>query len=194
MDFSEGPEIADLRAAVGAITDRFGGEYYARKAEAREPVTELWRALGEHGYIGINIPEEYGGGGAGLTELAVVCEESAAHGCPLLLMLVSSGVSGELITRFGTEEQRKTWLPRMASGEGKVVFAITEPDAGSNTHRLSTTASRDGGGYLLRGQKHYISGVDEADAILVVARTGTGGDGQARLSDGDRRRACYGRP
>ena len=182
MDFSESPEIADLRAAVGAITGRFGGDYYARKAEAREPVTELWRALGEHGYIGINIPEEYGGGGAGLTELAVVCEESAAHGCPLLLMLVSSGVSGELITRFGTEEQRKTWLPRMASGEGKVVFAITEPDAGSNTHRLSTTASRDGGGYLLRGQKHYISGVDEADAILVVARTGTGGDGQARLS------------
>ena len=175
MDFSEGPEIADLRAAVGAITDRFGGEYYARKAEAREPVTELWQALGEHGYIGINIPEAYGGGGAGLAELAVVCEETAAHGCPLLLMLVSSGVSGELIARFGTEEQRKTWLPRMASGQGKVVFAITEPDAGSNTHRLSTTASRDGGGYVLRGQKYYISGVDEADAILVAARTGTGG-------------------
>lgn len=182
MDFSESTELADLRAAVGAITDRFGGDYYARKAEAREPTTEVWRTLGAHGYIGINIPEVYGGGGAGLTELAVVCEESAAHGCPLLLLLVSSAVCGELIAAYGTEEQRKTWLPRMAAGEGKVVFAITEPDAGSNTHRLATTARRDGSHYLLRGQKHYISGVDEADAVLVVARTGTGEGGGAQLS------------
>ena len=182
MDFSESTETTDLRAAVGALTDRFGGEYYARKAEAREPTTEFWRALGAHGYIGINIPETYGGGGAGLAELAVVCEESAAHGCPLLLLLVSSAVSGELIATYGSDEQRKTWLPRMATGEGKVVFAITEPDAGSNTHRLATTARRDGSHYVLRGQKHYISGVDEADAILVVARTGTDDRGQARLS------------
>jgi alkylation response protein AidB-like acyl-CoA dehydrogenase len=182
MDFSESPELADLRAAVGAITDQFGGEYYARKAEAREPTTELWRALGEHGYIGINIPEAYGGGGAGLTELVAVCEETAAHGCPLLLLLVSSAISGEVIATYGTEEQRKTWLPRLATGEGKVVFAITEPDAGSNTHKLATTATRDGDHYVLRGTKYYISGVDEADAILVVTRTGTDERGRARLS------------
>ena len=187
MDFSENPELADLRAAVGAITDQFGGEYYARKAEAREPTTELWRALGEHGYIGINIPEAYGGGGAGLTELVAVCEETAAHGCPLLLLLVSSAISGEVIATYGTVEQRKTWLPRLATGEGKVVFAITEPDAGSNTHKLATTAARDGDEWVLRGTKYYISGVDEADAVLVVARTGpekasTGDRGRARLS------------
>ncbi|HEY4463803.1 MAG TPA: acyl-CoA dehydrogenase family protein [Streptosporangiaceae bacterium] len=182
VDFSDSPELADLRAAVGAITDRFGGDYYARKAEAREPTTELWRALGEHGYIGINIPEAYGGGGAGLTELVAVCEETAAHGCPLLLLLVSSAISGEVISAYGTEEQRKTWLPRLATGESKVVFAITEPDAGSNTHKLATTATRDGGHYVLRGTKHYISGVDEADAILVVTRTGTDERGRARLS------------
>ena len=179
---SERPELAELRAAVGAITDRFGGEYYARKAEAREPTTELWQALGQHGYIGINIPEEYGGGGAGLTELAAVCEEVAGHGCPLLLLLVSSAISGEVIATYGSQEQRKTWLPRLATGEGKVVFAITEPEAGSNTHKLATTATRDGGHYVLRGQKYYISGVDEADAILVVARTGTDARGRAELS------------
>jgi alkylation response protein AidB-like acyl-CoA dehydrogenase len=182
MDFSESPELADLRAAVGAITDRFGGEYYTRKAEAREPTTELWRALGEHGYIGINIPEAYGGGGAGLTELVAVCEETAAHGCPLLLLLVSSAISGEVIATYGTEEQRKAWLPRLATGEGKVVFAITEPDAGSNTHKLATTATRDGDHYVLRGTKYYISGVDEADAVLVVTKTGTDERGRARLS------------
>jgi alkylation response protein AidB-like acyl-CoA dehydrogenase len=173
MDFSEAEEHRALREAVGAITDGFGGGYFAARAEARAPTTELWQALGRHGYIGINIPGEYGGGGAGLSELAIVCEESAAHGCPLLLLLVSSAISGEMIASYGTDQQRKEWLPRLATGEGKVVFAITEPDAGSNTHRLSTTAARDGDAYVLHGQKYYISGADEADAILVVARTGT---------------------
>jgi alkylation response protein AidB-like acyl-CoA dehydrogenase len=172
MDFRPDEDHAALRAAVAAITARFGGAYYAAKAEAREPTTELWRMLGDHGFIGINIPEEYGGGGAGLTELAIVCEEVAAQGCPLLLLLVSSAISGEVITRFGSEAQRKDWLPGLASGERKIVFAITEPDAGSNTHRLSTTATRDGEDWVLRGQKYYISGVDEAEAILLVARTG----------------------
>jgi alkylation response protein AidB-like acyl-CoA dehydrogenase len=184
MDFHDTAEHRALREAVGSITADFGGGYFARKAEAREPTTELWQALGEHGFIGINVPEAYGGGGAGLVELAIVCEESAAQGCPLLLLLVSSAISGEVISTYGTEEQRKEWLPRLASGQGKVVFAITEPDAGSNTHKLSTTATRDGGvGYVLSGQKYYISGVDEADAILVVAKTGVDGEtGNAQLS------------
>jgi alkylation response protein AidB-like acyl-CoA dehydrogenase len=183
MDFTQNPDHTDLRAAVAAITDRFGADYYTRRAEAREPTTELWRALGQSGFIGVNIPDAYGGGGAGLAELTIVCEESAAHGCPLLLLLVSSAISGEVIATYGSDQQRKEWLPRLATGEGKVVFAITEPDAGSNTHRLSTTATRHGDGYLLRGQKYYISGVDEADAILVVARTGTDErTGNARLS------------
>jgi alkylation response protein AidB-like acyl-CoA dehydrogenase len=183
MDFTPNPDHAALRAAVAAITAKFGGEYYARKAEAREPTTELWRLLGEHGFIGINIPEAYGGGGAGLTELAIVCEEVAAQGCPLLLLLVSSAISGEVIATFGDEEQRRRWLPRLATGESKIVFAITEPEAGSNSHRMATTATRDGDHYVLSGQKYYISGVDEAEAVLVVARTGTDEQtGKARLS------------
>jgi alkylation response protein AidB-like acyl-CoA dehydrogenase len=127
--------------------------------------------LAQHGFIGINLPEEYGGGGAGMSELAIVCEETAAHGCPLLLLLVSSAISGELLTRYGTEEQRREWLPRMACGDTKVAFAITEPDAGSNTRQITTTATRDGDDYLLNGTKYYISGVDEAGALIVVARS-----------------------
>ena len=173
MDFAVTEEHLALRGAVAKIAADFGGSYYARKAEAREFTSELWEALGRYGYLGVSIPEEYGGGGAGLAELAIVCEESAAQGCPLLLMIVSCAISAEVIAEYGTEEQRSTWLPGLADGTTKVVFAITEPDAGSNTHRLTTTAVRDGSGYRLNGQKYYISGVDEADAVLVVARTGT---------------------
>jgi alkylation response protein AidB-like acyl-CoA dehydrogenase len=184
MDFAVSEEHRALRGAVAKIAADFGPSYYARKAEAREFPTELWQALGGYGYLGVSIPEAYGGGGAGLTELAIVCEESAAQGCPLLLMIVSCAISAEVIAAYGTEEQRRAWLPGLADGQKKVVFAITEPDAGSNTHRLSTTAVRDGDDYLLRGQKYYISGVNEADAILVVARTGTDevtGDAQLSL-------------
>ena len=182
MDFAVTEEHRALRDAVAGIAAEFGGGYYTRKAEAREPTSELWTALGKQGYLGVNIAEEYGGGGAGLTELAIVCEETAAQGCPLLLLLVSSAISAEVIGAYGTPAQRERWLPRLAGGEGKIVFAITEPGAGSNTHRLATTAVRDGDEYLLSGQKYYISGVNEADAILVVARTGTDPGGKATLS------------
>ena len=182
MDFGIPDEHRALRTAVADVAAGFGNDYYTRKAEAREFTAELWAALGKLGYLGVNVAEEYGGGGAGLAELAIVCEETGAQGCPLLLLLVSSAISGEVIGAYGTPEQRERWLPRLASGEGRIVFAITEPDAGSNTHRLATTAVRDGDQYVLRGQKYYISGVDEADAILVVARTGTDPEGRAALS------------
>jgi alkylation response protein AidB-like acyl-CoA dehydrogenase len=122
--------------------------------------------------------EEYGGGGGGLVELAIVCEEIANQGTPLLLLLVSAAISAEVIGEFGSPELRKEWLPGLANGRTKVVFAITEPNAGSNTHRLATTATRDGDGWVLRGTKHYISGVDEAAALMVVARSGRGADGR----------------
>lgn len=153
MGFAESDEHRDLRAAVGAIASRFGGVYYVERAAAHEPCTELWAALGAAGFIGVNVPEEHGGGGGGLVELAIVCEEIAAQGTPLLLLLVSAAISAEMIAEFGSPEQREKWLPGLASGATKVVFAITEPEAGSNTHRLATTAVRDGGDWLLRGTK-----------------------------------------
>jgi alkylation response protein AidB-like acyl-CoA dehydrogenase len=172
VDFAESEEHRALRAAVAEIAKDFGPRYYAQHAAERRPCDELWAALGKAGFIGVNIPSSYGGGGGGLTELAIVCEEIAAAGTPLLLLLVSAAISAEMIAEFGTEVQRTTWLPGLADGTAKMVFAITEPDAGSNTLRLSTTATRDDQDWVLTGTKYYISGVDEAEALLVVARTG----------------------
>jgi alkylation response protein AidB-like acyl-CoA dehydrogenase len=124
------------------------------------------------------VPEEYGGGGHGILELAIVAEELSAAGCPLLLIVVSPAICATVIARSGTTEQKERWLPGLAGGTLKMAFAITEPDAGSNSHKLSTIATRDGSDWVLSGRKTYISGVDEADAVLVVgraedARTGT---------------------
>ncbi|MEO6469327.1 MAG: acyl-CoA dehydrogenase family protein [Acidimicrobiia bacterium] len=182
MDFAESPEHEMLRAAVRDVAATFGHEYYAEKVRTGERATELWDAIGELGFLGVHLPEEYGGGGAGMVELAIVCEELAAQGCPLLLILVSPAICGELIATFGTVAQKDRWLRPMAEG-AKMVFAITEPDAGSNSHNIATTATRDGDVYRLNGSKTYISGVDEADSMVVVTRTSTDPDsGRARLS------------
>jgi alkylation response protein AidB-like acyl-CoA dehydrogenase len=182
VEFTENEAHTQLRDSVAKLVARWGHQYYAEMARNDGRLEEPWQALADHGYLAVNLPQAYGGGGAGISELAVVCEEVAAQGCPLLLMLVSCAISGELITRFGTDAQRQAWLPRLVAGE-KMVFAITEPDAGSNSHRISTTATRHQDVWQLSGTKYYISGVDEAAAILVVARTGTDGEtGRAQLS------------
>jgi len=173
VSFTETPEQALLREAVGKIASRYGHDWYVAKARADERPVELWDELARNGYLGVNLPEAYGGGGMGITELALVLEEITAAGCPLFIIIVSPAICGTVLAKFGSEELQARWLPGLCAGTVKMAFAITEPDAGSNTHRLSTTARRDGDVYRLNGQKYYISGVDEADAVLVVARTGT---------------------
>jgi alkylation response protein AidB-like acyl-CoA dehydrogenase len=180
MDFTYTPEQQQLRAAVAALGGRYGHRYFVGKAKSGGHTTELWTEAGRLGYLGVSLPEAYGGGGGGITELAIVCEELAAAGCPLLLLVVSPAIAGTIITRHGTEAQRKQYLPGLADGSLKIVFAITEPEAGSNFHRLGTVATRDGDGWLLNGRKCFISGVDEADHILVVARTDDGGGNRLR--------------
>ncbi|MGW4464528.1 acyl-CoA dehydrogenase family protein [Micromonospora sp. NPDC004704] len=171
MDFDLTSEQEQLRDAVRALGRRYGHEYYVKKAKAGEHTTELWQEAGRLGYLGVNIPEEYGGGGGGITELAIVCEELAATGSPLLMIVVSPAIVATVITRHGTEEQRKRFLPGMADGTLKIAFAITEPEAGSNSHKLGTIARRDGDDWLLSGRKCFISGVDDAAYVLVVGRT-----------------------
>ncbi|BFV55267.1 acyl-CoA dehydrogenase [Kitasatospora sp. CMC57] len=168
---AEPEEHQALRRAVGDLARRYGPEYFRRKARAGEPVDELWAEAGKAGYLGVSLPVEYGGGGAGITELAIVLEEFGAAGCPLLMMIVSPAICGTVIARYGTEQQKLAWLPGLADGSRRMAFGITEPDAGSNSHRLTTTARRDGDGWLLTGRKVFISGIDHADAVLFVART-----------------------
>ncbi len=169
--FIESEERQALRKAVAALGANYGQDYYLEKARSGEHTDELWREAGKLGFIGVNLPEEYGGGGAGMYELSLVMEELAAAGCALLMMVVSPAINGTIIAKFGTDEQKKRWLPGIADGSITMAFAITEPDAGSNSHRITTTARRDGSDWILSGQKVCISGVDQAQAVLVVGRT-----------------------
>lgn len=171
MSFTESDERQALRKAVFDLGSKYGHEYYLNKARNGGKTTEAWDEAGKLGYLGVAIPEEFGGGGGGIGDLAAVCEELCAAGVPLLLMVVSPAICGTVIARYGTDSQKQEWLPRFATGELRMAFAITEPDAGSNSHRITTTARRDGDDWILSGQKVFISGVDEADAVLVVGRT-----------------------
>ncbi|HEY2949378.1 MAG TPA: acyl-CoA dehydrogenase [Micromonosporaceae bacterium] len=175
MNFDPTPEQEALRDAVRALGRRYGHDYYVRKAKSGEHTTELWAEAGKLGYLGVSVPTEYGGGGGGISELAIVCEELAAAGCPLLLLVVSPAIAGTIIARYGTDDQRTRFLTGLATGETKIAFAITEPEAGSNLHRLGTRAHRDGDDWVITGRKSFISGVDEAGYVLVVARTASGG-------------------
>jgi alkylation response protein AidB-like acyl-CoA dehydrogenase len=184
MSFTESEERQALRKAVAELGRSYGHEYYTKLARTGGHTSDLWNEAGRLGYLGVAVPEEYGGGGAGIGDLAAVCEEFCAAGTPMLLMVVSPAICATVIARFGTGEQKAQWLPRFATGEVRMSFAITEPDAGSNSHRLTTTARRSGGtpasggvaggggaDWILNGRKVFISGVDEAEAVLVVGRT-----------------------
>ncbi|MEV7617971.1 acyl-CoA dehydrogenase [Streptomyces sp. NPDC089799] len=168
---TETEEHKALRAAVAALGQRYGREYLARVAREGGRPDELWADAAKLGYLGVSLPEEYGGGGGGIAELSIVLEELGAAGSPLLMMVVSPAICGTVISRFGTERQKRTWLPGLADGSRTMAFGITEPDAGSNSHRITTTARRDGEDWILTGRKVFISGVDIADATLIVGRT-----------------------
>ena len=169
--FTESEERQELRKAVSALAAKYGREYFNGQARSGGKTTDLWLDIAKHGFLGVNVPEEYGGGSGGIGDIAAVCEELAAQGCPLLLMVVSPAICGTIIARYGTEEQKRKWLPGICDGTGTMAFAITEPDAGTNTHNITTTARKDGDGWILNGRKIWISGVDEAENVLVVSRT-----------------------
>lgn len=175
-------EEAELRASVYGIVAKFGNDYFTRCSETLQPPTELWEALAGGGFVGVNLPEEYGGGGMGLSAISVVAEEAAAAGCPQIMLMISPGIVGSLLARHATDQQKQQWLAPMAAGTLRIAFAITEPDAGSNSHHISTTAHRDGDSFVINGQKTFITGADQADALLVVTRTGTDPSGRAQLS------------
>lgn len=170
MPLNDTPEQEELRKTVRALAKKYGYEYMVKKADADEYPTELWKEAGELGFVGVSLPEEFGGGGAGLLELSIVQEELSSEGCGLLMLVVSPAICGSIIAAFGTPDQKQRWLPGIASGEFISAFGITEADAGTNSHNITTTAKKDGDEWVLNGSKTFISGVDQADAVLIVAR------------------------
>ena len=169
--FTESEERRELRKAVASLGAKYGEKYFHEAAAEGRKTTELWAEAGRLGYLGVSIPEEFGGGGGDIGDLAAVCEELATAGCPLLLMVVSPAIVGTTIAQYGTQEQKERWLPGLADGTATYAFSITEPDAGSNSHNIVTHAEKaEDGSWVLNGTKTYISGVDEASHLLVVAR------------------------
>ena len=161
---------AMLRASVAKLAGGFGRSYFQKCVkEDRKPV-ELWDALGRDGFLGAHVDEKYGGGGGGLADYNVIVEEVAAQGCPILSLVIGS-ICAPIIQQSASEAHKDAWLPGLANGTRRLAFAITEPDAGTNTHKISTTARRDGDGWVLSGTKYWTSAVDESEAIMVVARS-----------------------
>jgi acyl-CoA dehydrogenase len=176
-------EHEEIRAAVRELCGRFPGSYWqATDAERRYP-EEFVKALTDAGWLGILIPEEYGGGGLGLSEGAIVLEEinrSGGNSGACHAQMYTMGT----ILRHGSEEQKRRWLPAIASGELRLqAFGVTEPDAGSDTTRITTSAERRGDRYVVHGRKVFISRVQHSDLLLLLARTAPRAEG-ARKTDG----------
>jgi len=180
---AESDERRDLRESVAKLVGRYGRTWFQNIVREGAHPDELWRDLGEAGFLGAHISEEHGGGGSGFVETAIVIEETASHGCPMQYIVISA-ICGPIIESHGSDVLKHRWLPGIADGSLKMCFAITEPDAGTNTHKISTTAHRrSGAGWSLTGAKYWTSGVDEADALLVVARDAeVGPSGKPTLS------------
>lgn len=160
-----------IRDFVRQVAKKYDRAYWLSRAREGKFTEELWEELAAAGFLGMMIPPEYGGGGLGLQQMAALLEEMGFQGIPLLLLVVGNVMDAELIVRYGSSEMKERYLPPLARGETRFCFALTEPTAGSNSFRTSTSARLDGDSYVLNGQKMFITGVDASDYLLVVART-----------------------
>ena len=173
MDQSLTQAQQEIREAVLKVCARFGDDYWLEKDRDGGFPLEFHRAFAEAGWLGIAMPEAYGGSGLGITEAAVmlqaVAESGAAFSGASALHMNIFGLNPVVV--FGTEEQKQRFLPPLIGGEEKACFAVTEPDAGLDTTRLKTRAVRDGNRYLVHGQKIWISTAQVAERVLLLART-----------------------
>ena len=173
MDFEFSDDQRAIRDAVARVCARFGDDYWLQKDRDGGFPHEFHAAIAADGWLGIAMPERYGGSGLGITEAALMMETIAASGAGF------SGASAVHMNIFGlhpvvvyaTDEQKTRWLPPLIAGRDKACFGVTEPGAGLNTTRLTTKAARDGDHYIVSGQKVWISTAQVANKILLLART-----------------------
>ncbi|MBP2704149.1 acyl-CoA/acyl-ACP dehydrogenase [Microbispora sp. RL4-1S] len=174
MDFSLPESAQAVREGIAGICSRYDMAYWERcETEKRWP-EEVWAELAAGGWLGLAVPEEYGGAGQGLLELAVATETLAASGAAggsAFVYVLTPGFGALTLARHGSDEQRAELLPKLATGEAETCFALTEPDAGSNSLAVSTFARRDGSDFLINGRKIWITGVQRATWMLLVTRT-----------------------
>ncbi len=173
MDFSLSAEQEAIQSAIEKICARFGDDYWLAKDREGEFPHEFHRAFAEAGWLGIAIPEQYGGAGLGVTEAAIVMQAIAQSGAGMsgasALHMNIFGLNPVVV--FGSDEQKRRMLPPMISGADKACFAVTEPNVGLDTLKLKTKAIRDGDRYLLSGQKIWISTAQVANKMLILCRT-----------------------
>ncbi|GAA1097172.1 MULTISPECIES: acyl-CoA dehydrogenase family protein [Kitasatospora] len=176
MNLELSEEQAAVRDLAAAFTDREIVPHAAAWDRAESVDRGIVGKLGKLGFLGLTIPEEYGGSGGDHLAYCLVLEElgrgdSAVRG----IVSVSLGLVGKSIAGYGTEEQKRAWLPRLTSGEALGCFALTEPGTGSDAANLTTRAVRDGGDWLITGSKTFITNGTWAEVALVFARTGEEG-------------------
>ncbi|MBE9470409.1 MAG: acyl-CoA/acyl-ACP dehydrogenase, partial [Chloroflexi bacterium] len=174
MDFSFSEEQKMIANSAREIAKEFPPVYWREKDLKEEFGEEFYKAISQAGFTGLIIPEKYGGSGKGMTELLIAMEELAANGCGMAApwyLVLSEIFGGMSIIRHGTEEQRRKYLPGIASGEIEFCMGLTEPDAGSNTLNTKTRATKVDGGWVINGNKTFISGADRARGMMIIART-----------------------
>jgi acyl-CoA dehydrogenase len=173
VDFSFTPEQEAVRSAVERICARFGDDYWLKKDKEGGFPHDFHKAFADDGWLGICVPQEYGGAGCGVTEAVIMMQTIAASGAGLsgasALHMNIFGLNPVVV--FGTEEQKRRMLPPLIAGQDKACFAVTEPNVGLDTLKLKTKAVRAGGYYLLSGQKIWISTAQVASKMLILART-----------------------
>ena len=171
MDFTISEEQREVRASVRALCDRFGLDYWRACDTRRAYPEEFVRAMSDAGWLGILIPEEYGGGGMGITEASIVLEEINHSGGSSAACHAQMYTMGSLL-RHGSETQKRRYLPEIASGALRLqAFGVTEPDAGSDTTRIKTFARKTDRGYVINGQKVFTSRYQHSDLMVLLART-----------------------
>ena len=171
VSVSLGEDYSDIRESVRRICAGFPGEYWRHLEEKLEYPTEFVKALTDAGYLGALIPEEYGGAGLPLRAASVILEEIHASGCNAGACHAQMYIMGTLL-RHGSEEQKKRYLPKIASGELRLqAFGVTEPTSGTDTTQLKTRAVRNGDHYVVHGQKVWTSRALHSDLMLLLART-----------------------
>jgi alkylation response protein AidB-like acyl-CoA dehydrogenase len=174
---NQDPDLSDsqrtVREAIGKICSDFPDEYWARVDESKKFPTELYDALASQGWLGICLPQRYGGSELGISEAAVMMQRISESGAGMTgASSIHMNIFGlEPVAKFGTEEQKERWLRPLIAGRERACFGVTEPNTGLDTLKLQSTARRSGDGYILSGQKIWISTAKQADKILILVRT-----------------------